>query len=134
MSKQKNNYTADDIQVLEGLEPVKKRPAMYTRVDNPNHMIQEVIDNARDEALAGFATKIHVQIMDDGSVCVTDNGRGIPVGAVAKAGGKSAAEVVFTKLHAGGKFNKDDASAYKFSGGLHGVGVSVTTHYPPACK
>lgn len=126
MSKQKNNYTADDIQVLEGLEPVKKRPAMYTRIDNPNHMIQEVIDNARDEALAGFATKIHVQIMNDNSVAISDNGRGIPVGSVAKAGGKSAAEVVFTKLHAGGKFNKDDASAYKFSGGLHGVGVSVT--------
>lgn len=126
MSKQKNSYTADDIDVLEGLEPVKKRPGMYTRTESPNHMIQEVIDNARDEALAGYANRISVEIHDDGSVTVADNGRGIPVGAVAKAGGKSAAEVVFTKLHAGGKFNKTDDSAYKFSGGLHGVGVSVT--------
>jgi topoisomerase-4 subunit B len=126
MTKQKHNYTADDIDVLEGLEPVKKRPGMYTRTDSPNHMIQEVIDNARDEALAGYATKIAVQVHEDGSVSVADNGRGIPVGSVAKAGGKSAAEVVFTKLHAGGKFKKDDDSAYKFSGGLHGVGVSVT--------
>lgn len=126
MSKQKSNYTADDIQVLEGLEPVKKRPGMYTRTESPNHIIQEVIDNSRDEALAGFASQIAVILHDDGSITVADNGRGIPVGAVAKAGGKSAAEVVFTKLHAGGKFNKDDASAYKFSGGLHGVGVSVT--------
>lgn len=126
MSKQKNSYTADDIDVLEGLEPVKKRPGMYTRTESPNHMIQEVIDNARDEALAGYANRISVEIHEDGSVTVADNGRGIPVGAVAKAGGKSAAEVVFTKLHAGGKFNKTDDSAYKFSGGLHGVGVSVT--------
>lgn len=126
MTKQKTEYTADDIDVLEGLEPVKKRPGMYTRTDSPNHMIQEVIDNARDEALAGFASRIAVQIHEDGSVSVADNGRGIPIGAVKKAGGKSAAEVVFTKLHAGGKFKKDDDSAYKFSGGLHGVGVSVT--------
>jgi topoisomerase-4 subunit B len=126
MSKQKNNYTADDIDVLEGLEPVKKRPGMYTRTESPNHMIQEVIDNSRDEALAGYANRISVEIHEDGSVTVADNGRGIPVGGVAKAGGKSAAEVVFTKLHAGGKFNKNDDSAYKFSGGLHGVGVSVT--------
>ncbi len=125
MSKSKN-YNADEIQVLEGLEPVKKRPAMYTRIDSPNHMIQEVVDNARDEALAGFATKIKVRVFDDMSVSVSDNGRGIPVGGVAKAGGKSAAEVVFTKLHAGGKFEKNEDSAYKFAGGLHGVGVSVT--------
>lgn len=126
MAKQKTAYTADDIQVLEGLEPVKKRPAMYTRVESPNHMIQEVIDNSRDEALAGFATEIAVTLHEDGAVEVSDNGRGIPVGGIAKAGGKSAAEVVFTKLHAGGKFDKGDANAYKFSGGLHGVGVSVT--------
>ena len=126
MTKIKHSYTADDIDVLEGLEPVKKRPGMYTRTDSPNHMIQEVVDNARDEALAGYASKISIQVHEDGSVTVADNGRGIPVGAVAKAGGKSAAEVVFTKLHAGGKFKKDDDSAYKFSGGLHGVGVSVT--------
>jgi topoisomerase-4 subunit B len=126
MTKQKTDYTADDIQVLEGLEPVKKRPGMYTRTETPNHILQEVIDNARDEALAGFASRISVEIHEDGSVSVADNGRGIPVGGVAKAGGRSAAEVVFTKLHAGGKFNKDDDSAYKFSGGLHGVGVSVT--------
>lgn len=125
-TKQKPTYTAADIQVLEGLEPIRKRPAMYTRVDNPNHMIQEVIDNARDEALGGHATRIDVQVHDDFSVSVSDNGRGIPVDAMKTEGGKSAAEIVFTKLHAGGKFNKDDASAYKFSGGLHGVGVSVT--------
>lgn len=126
MAKQKNSYTADDIDVLEGLEPVKKRPGMYTRTESPNHMIQEVMDNARDEALAGHASKITVIVYEDGSVAVADNGRGIPTGAVAKAGGRSAAEVIFTKLHSGGKFNKDDASAYKFSGGLHGVGVCVT--------
>lgn len=125
MNKAKT-YTADDIDVLEGLEPVKKRPGMYTRVNSPNHIIQEVIDNARDEALGGHATRISVEVHVDGSVTITDNGRGIPVGGVAKANGKSAAEVVFTKLHAGGKFNKTDDSAYKFSGGLHGVGVSVT--------
>lgn len=128
MSKPKApaTYTAADIDVLEGLEPVKQRPGMYTRVESPNHVIQEVIDNARDEALGGHATRISVEVHEDGFVTVADNGRGIPVGGVAKAGGKSAAEVVFTKLHAGGKFKKNDDSAYKFSGGLHGVGVSVT--------
>lgn len=126
MAKQKQTYTADDIQVLEGLEPVKKRPGMYTRIESPNHMIQEVMDNARDEALAGHATKITVSVGEDGSVTVADNGRGVPVGPVAAAGGRSAAEVIFTKLHSGGKFDKSDGSAYKFSGGLHGVGVCVT--------
>ena len=124
--KKRPSYTEKDIDVLEGLEPVRARPGMYTRVESANHIIYEVIDNARDEAQGGYATRIRVEVHDDASVSVSDNGRGIPVGGVEKAGGKSAAEVVFTKLHAGGKFKKNDDSAYKFSGGLHGVGVSVT--------
>lgn len=126
MAKSKEVYNEDSIEVLEGLEPVKLRPGMYTRTESPNHMIYEVIDNAQDEALAEFAKNIFVEVHSDGSVSVADDGRGIPVGKIDKAGGKSAAEVIFTKLHAGGKFKKNDDSAYKFSGGLHGVGVSVT--------
>lgn len=121
----KKTYTGADITVLEGLEPVKQRPGMYTRTDTPNHMIQEVIDNSRDEAQAGFASEITVTIHDDHSISVSDNGRGIPTDVV-PGHKQSAAEIVFTKLHAGGKFNKGDDNAYKFSGGLHGVGVSVT--------
>lgn len=125
-------YNASSISVLEGLEPVQQRPGMYTRTDNPNHIIYEVIDNAQDEALAGFASKIFVKIMQDDSVMVADNGRGIPVDEMidkktGKKTGQSAIEVIFTKLHSGGKFSKDnEESAYRFSGGLHGVGVSVT--------
>lgn len=127
MANPKNKYDANDIEVLEGLEPVRRLPGMYTRIDNPNHIGYEVIDNAQDEAQGGFASAITVSLYEDGSLEISDNGRGIPTGKVDKAGGKSAAEVIFTKLHAGGKFNKRDAkSAYKFSGGLHGVGVSVT--------
>lgn len=125
-------YNASSISVLEGLEPVQQRPGMYTRTDNPNHMIYEVIDNAQDEALAGFASKIFVKIVDDETIMVADNGRGIPVDEMVdkktgKKTGQSAVEVIFTKLHSGGKFSKnDEESAYRFSGGLHGVGVSVT--------
>lgn len=122
----KKNYDADDIEVLEGLEPVKHRPGMYTRTENPNHIIQEVIDNAQDEALAGFVSKIIVKQYEDGAYSVEDNGRGIPV-SIHKREGKPAVELIFSKLHAGGKFNKTSGNgAYKFSGGLHGVGVSVT--------
>lgn len=126
MSKStKKNYTEQDIDVLKGLEPVQHRPGMYTRTENPNHIIQEVIDNAQDEALAGFASAISVELHDDGSISVEDNGRGIPVGKHPKEG-KPVIEVVFTVLHAGGKFRKGEGQTYGFTGGLHGVGVSVT--------
>lgn len=121
-----NQYSESSITVLKGLEPVKERPGMYTRTDSPTHICQEVIDNAADEALGGFATAIDVQIHEDGSLSVRDNGRGIPVGLHPEEG-VPVVELVFTRLHAGGKFNKKDGgSAYAFSGGLHGVGVSVT--------
>ena len=119
------NYDESSVRVLKGLEPVKERPGMYTRTTDPTHICQEVIDNAADEALGGFARKIAVIVHQDGSLTVEDDGRGIPVGLHPQEG-VPVVELVFTRLHAGGKFNKKDGGAYAFSGGLHGVGVSVT--------
>lgn len=123
---QTQHYSEESIKVLKGLEPVKERPGMYTRTDSPTHICQEVIDNAADEALGGFATQIDVAIYPDGSLAVRDNGRGIPTG-LHPVEQIPVVELVFTQLHAGGKFNKTEGNgAYAFSGGLHGVGVSVT--------
>lgn len=116
-----DNYTAEAIEVLSGLEPVQRRPGMYTDTVRPNHLAQEVIDNSVDEALAGFATKITVTLHEDGSVEVEDDGRGMPVDLHPQLG-LSGVEVIMTRLHAGGKFSDKN---YQFSGGLHGVGVSV---------
>jgi topoisomerase-4 subunit B len=118
-------YSEASIRVLKGLEPVKQRPGMYTRTDNPLHVIQEVLDNAADEALAGHGKKIKVALHADGSVTIDDDGRGIPFGMHPEEHAP-VIELVFTRLHAGGKFDKGKGGAYSFSGGLHGVGVSVT--------
>ncbi len=120
-----SDYSESSIRVLKGLEPVKQRPGMYTRTDNPLHVIQEVLDNAADEALAGFGKKIKLTLHTDGSVSIEDDGRGIPFGLHPEENAP-VIELVFTRLHAGGKFDKGKGGAYSFSGGLHGVGVSVT--------
>ena len=118
-------YSEASIRVLKGLEPVKQRPGMYTRTDNPLHVIQEVLDNSADEALAGHGKKIRVTLHQEGSVSIDDDGRGIPYGLHPQENAP-VIELVFTRLHAGGKFDKGSGGAYSFSGGLHGVGVSVT--------
>lgn len=118
---QPSNYTSDDIEVLTGLDPVKKRPGMYTDTQRPNHLAQEIIDNSVDEAIAGHANKIEVTLHEDNSLEVSDNGRGMPVD-IHPEQGISGVEVIMTKLHAGGKFSNKN---YQFSGGLHGVGISV---------
>jgi topoisomerase-4 subunit B len=118
-------YDEASIRVLKGLEPVRQRPGMYTRTDSPLHIVQEVIDNAADEILSGFGRRIDVTVFADGSVAVEDDGRGIPVGLHPEEK-LPVVEIVFTRLHAGGKFDKRAGGAYSFSGGLHGVGVSVT--------
>ncbi|HXD42511.1 MAG TPA: DNA topoisomerase IV subunit B [Ramlibacter sp.] len=124
-SKLPAEYSELSIRVLKGLEPVKQRPGMYTRTDNTLHAIQEVLDNAADEALAGYGKRIKATLHSDGSVSVEDDGRGIPFGLHPEEKAP-VIELVFTRLHAGGKFDKGRGGAYSFSGGLHGVGVSVT--------
>jgi topoisomerase-4 subunit B len=116
-----SNYDAASIEVLSGLDPVRKRPGMYTDTSRPNHLAQEVVDNSVDEAISGHASKIEVTVFKDGSLQVKDNGRGMPVD-IHPEEGISGAEVILTRLHAGGKFSSKN---YRFSGGLHGVGVSV---------
>ena len=125
MATKQSDYSESSIRVLKGLEPVKQRPGMYTRTENPLHIIQEVIDNASDEALGGHGKNIIITINADCSVSVEDDGRGIPVGLHPEEKVPTV-EIVFTRLHAGGKFDKGAGGAYAFSGGLHGVGVSVT--------
>src|ERR1043166_6747758 len=116
-----NTYDSSAIEVLTGLEPVRKRPGMYTTTERPNHLAQEVIDNAADEAIAGYCDEITVTLHDDNSLSVADNGRGMPVDKHAKEG-VTGVEVILTRLHAGAKFSE---KSYRYSGGLHGVGVSV---------
>src|SRR3569832_2835549 len=116
-----SRYNAADIEVLSGLEPVKRRPGMYTDTSRPNHLAQEVVDNSVDEALAGHARTIDVTVFVDGSIEVSDDGLGMPVD-IHPEEGIPGVELILTRLHAGGKFSNRN---YQFSGGLHGVGVSV---------
>ena len=125
MVTRQGKYEEASIRVLKGLEPVKQRPGMYTRTESPLHCIQEVIDNAADEALAGFGKRLALTLHGDGSASVEDDGRGIPFGLHPDEQ-VPVVEIVYTQLHAGGKFDKGAGGAYSFSGGLHGVGVSVT--------
>jgi topoisomerase-4 subunit B len=123
--KNQRQYDESAIRILEGLEPVKLRPGQFTRTDCPLHIVQEVLDNAVDEAIAGFASRIEIALLPDGFVRISDNGRGIPVGQhpVKKI---PVVQAIFTVLYSGGKFDKASGGAYSFAGGLHGVGVSVT--------
>jgi DNA gyrase subunit B len=133
MAKDKSSYGADDIQVLEGLEPVRKRPGMYigsTGPDGLHHLITEIFDNCRDEAMNGYANRIEVALLPGDRVRVVDNGRGIPVGVHSKTK-VSALETIMCTLHAGGKFGGD---GYNVSGGLHGVGASVVNALSTFCK
>ena len=119
------SYTAEDIEVLEGLEPVRRRPGMYiggTDETAMHHLVNEVFDNAMDEAVAGFATRIEFEVKPDNVITIRDNGRGIPIDPHPKFPKKSALEVILTMLHSGGKFG---GKVYETSGGLHGVGISV---------
>lgn len=125
MAEKRSTYSEESIKVLKGLEPVRQRPGMYTRTENPLHIVTEIIDNASDEAIGGFGKNILVTLNEDGSISVEDDGRGIPVGMHPEEKVPTV-EIVFTRLHSGGKFAKGGDSAYAFSGGLHGVGVSVT--------
>ena len=123
--KKDNSYSARDIEVLEGLEPVRRRPGMYIGGTDENamhHLVAEVLDNAMDEAVAGYASRIEVELGADNTVTIRDNGRGIPIDNHPKFPGKSALEVILTTLHSGGKFSNKN---YETSGGLHGVGISV---------
>src|SRR5712664_3033100 len=126
-------YDASAIQALKGLEPVRRMPGMYTHTVHPLHVVQEAIDNAVDEALAGFGKKITVTLRKDGSVEVEDEGRGIPVD-MHKEEKKPAVEVAFTMLHAGGKFSRSGDGVYHISGGLHGVGVAVSNALSKRCE
>src|SRR5688572_30278753 len=124
-ARKKNTYDAADIQVLEGLEPVRHRPGMYIGGTDDralHHLVGEILDNSMDEAVAGHADWIEVELKEDYSVVISDNGRGIPVDEHPKFKGKSALEVIMTTLHSGGKFTEGN---YETSGGLHGVGISV---------
>ena len=121
MSKQSSSYSAEAIEVLSGLEPVKRRPGMYTDTERPNHLAHEVIDNSVDEAIAGFANRIDITLYKDHSLEVSDNGRGMPTDIHPKHK-VSGVELILTRLHAGAKFSNKN---YEFSGGLHGVGISV---------